>query len=206
MGKPIVLVEHMEEYPTRWLIAEYTEARDAVESLGGSLVVTGARDGVLQALLDREGVPWRWEHAWELCDRPGTIVLDLWAERDLEPWEAQAADCFVVGGIMGDYPPRGRGKLLAWMFDWSSARRLGSAQMSIHVAAWAAMMVRRGVRVNELPLVEGATVRVRGALGVIEIELPYAYPRGPGGEALVPERIRRVLEKGVVYDEETLLF
>ena len=203
--EPLIIVEHMEEYPTRWLLAEYRVAAREALSRGARFLVAGVRDGVLQALLDREGIPWAWEHSWEAYDVPGTIVLDLWAPRDLDPLEATTARVFVVGGIMGDHPPRGRGRLLAMSFDWASVRRLGPLQMSIHTSVWALLQVRSGVRVEDLPLVEGAEVEVEGPLGKYTVYLPFAYPRGPRGGAVVPEEIRRVLERGVVYDEEVLL-
>ncbi len=201
----MIVVEHMEEEPTRWLVAEYIEARDAALDAGLGFLVAGVRDPRLQSILSREGVDWSWEHSWELCDKPGTIVLDMWAERDLQPWEAEAADCIVVGGIMGDHPPRGRGRLLSWMFDWSSVRRLGPWQMSIHTAVWAAIMVARGVRVEDLPLAVGAEIEVEAGFGTVRVELPFAYPKGPDGRPVVPERIRKILARGVVYDEEVLL-
>ncbi len=198
-----IVIEHMEERPTRWLIAEYIEAAEEAGRLGFNIVFTGVRDPVLQSVLAREGLEWRFEHSWELYDTPRTVVLDLWAPRDLEPGEAESLDYYVIGGIMGDHPPRGRGRLLSWMFESAAKRRLGPYQMSIHVAAWAAAMVARGTPVDRLPVVYGASVRVRTPMGELEVELPYAYPRGPGGRGVVPERIRRVLEHGVLWDEDS---
>jgi len=203
---PRVVVEHMEDEPTRWLVAEYAEARDEAARRGASLLVAGVRDGRLQALLEREGVPWTWDHSWELCDVPGTIVLDMWARRDLDPGEASVARCFVVGGIMGDYPPRGRGRLLAWMFDWSSVRRMGPWQMSVHTAVWAALEVRAGTPVEALPLTYGVEVEVPAGLGSVSVSLPYAYPRGRDGKPRVPQRILGLLSRGIVYDEEVFSF
>jgi len=203
--KRYVLLEHMEEKPTRWLLAEYAEARDAARRAGMELVVTGAGDPVLQALLDREGIPWIPAHAWEVADRPGTIVLDMWAQQDLEPLEAGAACCFVVGGIMGDYPPRMRGILLSWAFDWASTRRMGREQMTIHTAVWAVGEIVSGVPVDQLPLGVGGVVEVETPLGRVEVELPYAYPLGEDGRPRVPERVARILSRGVLWDEEEML-
>lgn len=201
----VVLVEHMEEYPTRWLVAEYVEAWREAERAGLEFMVTGVRDPRLQSLLSRMGVPWSWEHSWQVYDRPGTIVLDLWADRDLDPLEAEVAEAFVIGGIMGDYPPRMRGVLLTSMFDWSSRRRLGERQMSIHTAAWAVAQVIHGARVEDLPLCENAVIRMGGGLFEAEIRLPFSYPCGADGKPRVPESIARILERGVVWDEEVTL-
>jgi len=201
-----VLIEHMEEKPTRWLLAEYAEAHEAAARAGMTLLVTGVRDPALQSLLSNMGIPWEEGHAWELADRPGTIVLDMWAARDLEPVEAGAACCFVVGGIMGDYPPRMRGALLTGMFDWASTRRMGREQMTIHTAVWAVGLVASGTPVNRLPLAVGGVVEVETPMGRVSVELPYAYPRGEDGRPRVPERVARILARGVVWDEEEALF
>ncbi|MCE4622392.1 MAG: hypothetical protein F7B19_03650 [Desulfurococcales archaeon] len=201
----VILVEHMEEYPTRWLVAEYIEAGREAAMAGLELIVTGVRDPRLQALLSKHGIPWTWEHSWDLYDNPKAIVLDLWAEKDLEPSEAQVAEAFVIGGIMGDHPPKMRGYLLSSQFDWASKRRLGPKQMSIHVTAWAVGQVRRGVRVGELNLCDRAVVRINAGFFETEIELPFAYPCDGEGRPRVPDRIVRLLENGVLWDEEVNL-
>ena len=207
MESPLVAVEHMEDHPTRWLVEEYVEAAREAARAGLGFVVTGVRDPRLQAILSKKGVEWEWRHSWELYDMPGTIVLDMWASRDLEVWEAQQAKAFVVGGIMGDYPPRGRGRLLSWMFDWASTRRLGEAQLSIHTSVWALAMVRGGVPVNRLPLCpEGASFEADLGFYRVEVTLPFAYPCGEDGSPRVPPRIRNLLARGIVWDEEVLSF
>lgn len=204
-GKPrVIIIEHMEEYPTRWLLEEYTVSHLEAERVGFHLVVAGVRDPRLQALLTRRRIAWVEEHSWEAVDRPGTIVLDMWAQKDLEPEEASAACCFVVGGIMGDHPPRRRGLQLSWRFDWASTRRMGQAQMTIHTAVWAVTAISRGTRVEDLPIGVGGTVEVETAMGTLTVELPYAYPIGEDGKPRVPERIARLLARGVVWDEEYL--
>lgn len=199
---PIIVVEHMEEYPSRWLVAEYAEAqRESVEA-GFDFTVAGVRDPALQSLLSRSGVPWVWEHSWILHDSPKTIVLDLWADRDLDPSEAAGGEVFVIGGIMGDHPPRMRGALLSNRFDWAARRRLGPRQMSIHVAAWAVVRVWMGERVDELKLCDSARVSVDAGLYTVEVELPFAYPCGGDGRPRVPGRIVELLARGVLWDED----
>ena len=202
----LVVIEHMEEHPTRWLIAEYAVARDEAVEAGLDLVVTGVRDPAAQALLDAEGIKWRWEHSWELYDNPKSIVLDLWAERDLQPWEAATAEAFIVGGIMGDHPPRMRGILLSAMFDWASKRRLGASQMSIHTAVWAALQVRRGIGVDRLNLCEKGEFTLETPLYQVTITLPFSYPCNGEGKPIIPGRIRALLARGVLWDKETIHF
>lgn len=198
----MILIEHMEEYPSRWLIAEYIEALEEARRAGHELLVTGVRDPRLQSLLNRYRVPWSWEHSWELYDTPKTIVLDLWAGQDLQPDEAVAAEAFVIGGIMGDHPPRMRGYLLTSRFNWAARRRLGPKQMSIHVATWAVIQVGEGKMLGELEFCDENTLRVDTGLHEVQIELPFAYPCDDRGKPRIPERIIRLLENGVLWDEE----
>jgi len=201
LREPVIVVEHMEGGGSRWLVEEYVEAFESVNGLGLRFVVSGVRDHVLGAVLSRRGVPWVWEHAWELGCRDPVIVLDMRAPRVLEPWEARAASCLVVGGIMGDHPPRGRGMLLVWGFPGASVRSLGEMQMSVHTASVVAAMIARRRRLVDIGLVGPGRFTIRGPLGEIEVELPYAYLAGRDGSPVVPERIRRVLERGVMWDE-----
>lgn len=200
LRRPYILVEHMEEEPTRWLLAEYVEAYEEARRRGVPLAVSGVEDPRLAALLSRRGIPWTRLHSWELpCPGPA-IVLDLWAEETLKPWEARAAGCHVIGGIMGDHPPRGRGRLLSLRHTGAISRNLGRAQLSIHTAVWAVLEVMGGAKVSSLPLAGPGKVSIRTPLGSVEVELPYAYP-ARRGRPVVPERIRRVLERGVFWDE-----
>ncbi len=198
---PLIVVEHMEELPTRWLLSEYEEAYEEAEKHGLQLIIAGVREESLQALLWRRGIPFTHRSSWELQCRPPVIVLDLRAEKRLEPWEASSSTCLIVGGIMGDYPPRGRGRLLLMRHPGAVARNLGPEQMSIHTAVWAASEVATGRRVTELRLAGPGRFSIRSLLGEIEVELPFAYPADEDGRPIVPGRVKKVLERGVLWDE-----
>ena len=206
LGRALVVIEHLEEYPSRWLVAEYLEAfREAARS-NLQLLITGVIDPRLQAILNSLRVGWVREHSWELYDIPGTIILDMWAARDLTPVEAINANVFIIGGIMGDYPPRGRGRLLSSHFDWASIRRLGDRQMSIHTSTWALARIRDGVDVSQLPLCsEDASIVLDNGLMEFEVRLPFAYPCDIHGRPRVPQRILELLSRGVVWEEEFLM-
>ncbi|MCE4628269.1 MAG: hypothetical protein F7C34_03870 [Desulfurococcales archaeon] len=197
---PWIVVEYMEEYPSRWLVEEIAEAYWSARAHGLGFLVSNAWDPRLVALLERRGIPYNSRPASALGCEP-SIVLDMRARRRLEPWEAGAAECLVVGGIMGDYPPRGRGLLLVYSLPGAAVRSLGPEQMSIHTAAKVAALIARGRRLDEIRLAGPGRFTVETPLGTVEVELPYAYTLGPDGRPEVPERVRRVLERGVLWEE-----
>ena len=199
-GARLVVIENLEWWPTRWLLAEYSEASEASREMGYRLLVTGAENPVLQAALQKRGVeavPWR---GYRL-DSPRCILLDLEAKKPLEPWEALSADCIVVGGIMGDHPPRGRTRLLRLVYRSAARRHLGPHQFSVDGAVKVALLIASGLRLDEVPVTVGVSFEVEAGLGTVEVELPYAYPLR-GGKPWIAKEVVSLLSRGIVYDEE----
>ena len=195
----MVLIEHMER-ASRWVQEEYLEAARVAYNLGWSLMVTGVIDPVDQAILASRGLKVTPIHAWEICDTPKTIVLDLWARRDLEPWEAKVAECFVVGGIMGDYPPRRRGLILSAMFDWAARRRLGEGQLSVDGTVKVLTMVWSGLRLGEIRFTDSPSMEVNTPMGSIVVTLPFRYPLKDEKPWISPG-LARLLASGLAWDE-----
>ena len=94
----LVLIEHMEDHVSRWVLEEYIESSRVLEGTGIRLTVTGVNNDYDYSVLSSHGINVSRMHAWELCDDPKTIVLDLWASRDLSLHELLVTECFVVGG------------------------------------------------------------------------------------------------------------
>ena len=192
----------MEAEATRWVVEEYLEvARMALEA-GVEPVFCGVDNPLLEAPLRRAGARVCREPGWLHYNTPKTIVLDPAAPARLEPWEAQAADYIVVGGIMGDHPPRGRTYLVSAMYTSAARRNLGPHQLSVDGAAYVALQVARGATLDEVPLAVGATLEVETPMGTLEVELPYAYPAGPDGKPRIAPGVKRLLERGILWDEQ----
>ena len=201
--RPLIAVHVLEEKPSRWLVEEIVESCRFASLRGLGFKAVNVVDPRLQAELARRGVPWSWGYVDAL--RGNCILLDLRAERRLEPWEAAAAEAIIVGGIMGDNPPRGRTYILASQYYTGCARRsLGPAQLSIDGAVKVASLVAGGTSLDEIEVVEGLTVEVETPLGRVEVELPFGYPRYKGS-LLKPAFLEELLSRGILWDEETLL-
>lgn len=200
---PLIIVEVLEAKATRWLLEELVESYLFASSAGLDLLVSNVRIAELQAMLTRRGVPWTWDDGYSF-DSPKCILLDLKAPRTLEPWEASAAECIVVGGIMGDHPPRGRTYLLAsQVYRYSAKRRLVELQLTIEGAVKVASLVARGIPMDEIEFVYPLEIDIETPLGSARVELPYAYPSYKG-KLLAPRWLPELLARGVTWDEETI--
>ncbi|MEB3851238.1 MAG: hypothetical protein LRS49_01475 [Desulfurococcales archaeon] len=194
------MVEHMEEGVSRWMLEEYLEAARAASEAGAELLVANASDPTVYATLRAAGLRvWRWS-ACRLLDRPDTVLLDPAAPRRLEPWEASLARAILVGGIMGDHPPRGRTRLLSWRCPSAAKRNLGPHQLSIDGAVKVALEVAGGRSLDEVELAVSPRIEVETPMGPVEVELPYAYPLR-GGRPWVAEGVARLLAGGIMWDE-----
>ncbi len=196
----IVAIEHMEDGMSRWMLEEYKEAARVARSMGWSLVITGVADQRVQALLTRAGIPHTSQPACRMLRGRLSILLDPEASKPLEPWEAHAAQALVIGGIMGDHPPRGRTRLLTHTCPGAARRHLGPHQLSIDGALKVAALIARGARLREIPLAVAPVVEVETPLGRVEIELPFAYPLREGRPWIAPGVVE-LLRRGIMWDE-----
>lgn len=192
----IIIIENLEEVPGRWIAEEYAEAHRVARERGHKLIVSGRIPEALEAMIRREGVEIGDGRAY---NRPDAILLDLWAPRRLEPWEAQAANAFIVGGILGDHPPRGRTALIYDLYPYAARRNLGREQLSVDGAVKVLLEVLSGKSLDEIELVVRPTFKVR-TLMEIEITLPFAYPL-KDGKVWISEKLLRMLERGLTWEE-----
>ena len=199
-GGNLILIEHLEGRVSRWVLEEYLESSRVALDYGLSLIVTGVRDAVDYSRLSVYGLNVSGRHAWEICDLPGSIVLDLWASKDLDPVEVYSARCFIIGGIMGDQPPRGRGLLLTRNFDWASFRRLGSRQLSVDGVVKVLALMSEGRGLDDIKFIDNPVFEVDTGYGVVEVELPFTYPVR-GGRPWVSGGLVRLLSRGILWEE-----
>ncbi len=195
------MIEHLEEYLSKWVLAEYRNARRIV---GGRLVITNAgrccdelravASCYSESIAELEGI------LYSSQDR--LIVLDPQAEKPLEPSEARNAEAIVVGGILGDHPPRGRTrKLLSSKLPRALKRHLGPYQLSIDGAVYVASKIIEGRTLNEIPLKLNPRIEIdMGEYGTVEVELPFAYPI-VDGKPLIAAELLEHLTAGLGLEE-----
>jgi len=186
----LFVIEHLEPRLSRWVLIEYEHASMIVGK--ENLVFTNVKRGF--KTLQRLGRVYR-ESATEVFDREDTIVLDPKAEELLEPPDFDCARTVVVGGILGDHPPRGRTfSLITTKMKRARAKSLGNCQFSIDGAIYMALKVASGVKLSEIPVANSLTLKC----GDLEIRLPFCYPLVNSRPVISPKLIDYLLRTDIV--------
>ncbi len=186
-----IVIEHLEDHYSPWLIYEYIHAAQVSRC---RIIYTNIGDTRVARILSRYGEVYS-QHAWEVLPRESIMVLDPNAEETLSSREAGAYN-LLIGGILGDYPPRGRTRELLTEPLGLPARSIGEGQYSIDGAVYVACQLQMGMELREIRYIDGLTVK--GADH--EVHLPYRYPVVEGRPLLSPV-IRRILEVEGVFSE-----
>ncbi|WP_440059834.1 hypothetical protein ACSU1N_01335 [Thermogladius sp. 4427co] len=184
MEGPRIVIEHLEEGLTPWLILEY---RHASLIAGSNRIIFTNVPGKYRRLLAQYGTVME-ESVVELVRRKvfppdKTIILDPRAEKALEYGELSSASYVVVGGILGDHPPRGRTyQYITSKLPGCPARNIGDKQFSIDGTVYYVMYMLRNRGVQGLEFVDGVTIETEYG----SVYLPYRYPALGGRPLLAP--------------------
>ncbi len=199
-GRVDFVIEHLEPRVSTWVLLEYAHAASIVGR--DALVVTNVPGEGRERLRDAGLRLVYGESVADLYEPERLVVLDLKAEEPLRPADILGVDAIVVGGIMGDHPPKGRTwRLLTSRLRGARVRHLGLGQLSVDGAIYVAHMVSRGVELGLIPLVEGVRISWKAPLGLEqEVFLPFTYPL-VGGKPLLAPGLEEYLRRGAVYEE-----
>lgn len=173
-----IVVEHLEPVLSPWVFLEYKHAASVI----GNLLVTNVKNERERACLEPFAVAVR-ESVKEITELGEILVLDPQARVPLSPEDFKRCRYVVVGGIMGDFPPKGRTRKLLTERLGVEARTLGPCQLSVDGAAYVAWRVAQGEPLERVRVALGLTLKQ----GSLEVQLPYCYP---------------VSEEGVVFSRE----
>ncbi len=203
----LFVIEHLEPRLSKWMLLEYRHASEIVGR--DNLVITNA--GGFKEKLKNLGIVFNESIADILGSKityRKAIVLDPKAEKLLEPNDIVDDTVIIVGGIMGDHPPKGRTwtLLTAKLLGKAVPRSLGPYQFSIDGAVYMAYQVVLGRRISEIEIVYDIEVEVPSPIrGVTHsIRLPYAYPVVNGKPLLAPGLLD-YLKYHIQLEEEELL-
>lgn len=199
----IILIENFENEASRWILTEYREVIRVSKKENVPVIFSNVKDPILRAMLEKEGATVIYEEGWKNFNLSNSIVLDPQAGRVLEPWELDVACCVVIGGIMGDHPPRGRTYIISSYYTNAAKRNIGPYQFSVDGTVKIVLKMLRGYRLNEIGTVgPPITLKLRGPLGdEMEVELPYIYPARPDGSPDISKDLVKLLERGIMWDE-----
>ena len=190
----LVVVEHLEPCVSPWLLSEYSYV---VEVFGKGVLFTNVRSRRARELLKGLGAEVEEASVVELVRRGAVsrpLVLDPRAPEELRPTDVRDSDAVIIGGIMGEHPPRGRTfrEITLKLPRGTASRNLGRYQLTIAGAAYVLRKVAEGVELKQLDIRFGLKFSIK--LGDYEavVELPYAFPY-EGGRPVLPRNYLEVV-------------
>ncbi len=198
----LLIVDNWEERLSPWLLSEY---RFVADLFRGSVVFTNVVcEEMLQALRPlAEATSKSVREFLATNDIPlsKVLVLDPAAEEELSPEDLGKVNVVVIGGIMGDHPPKRRTReLITSRLPGALARNLGREQLTIAGAAYVLKKVSEGYALKDLDLRFGLTVRLNVLNADVEIFLPYAFPYEWGKPVLPKDYLKIVAMRSLYYE------
>ncbi len=180
-----IAIEHLEPVYSLWLIYEYINASRFQR---GGIAYTNIGNPRVRRILSRYGYVYK-ERIGDIVDKERLIILDPNAEKDIE-YNEIGDKILVIGGILGDNPPRGRTEKLLWSrYRGAIRRRMGIGQMSIDSSVYVASKILEGYSLNDIDFIEGLTIET----DLDVIILPYRYPL-ENGEPIISPVIRKIIQ------------
>jgi len=192
------IIEVCEPFISNWLLLEIKHSSIIVGK--DKLLITNIKENYVQYLSKYGKVS-----SSSIIDlkhfHDKIIILDPLADLTLTPEEA-SNHILVIGGILGDDPPRGRTfKYITSKLPNCKARNLGKKQFSIDGAIYVAKLINEGKKLEEIPTMENLVINVDE---FHEIILPYVYPL-VNNKPLISDELIEYLKYYIEEDEEMLL-
>jgi len=198
--KPIFVIEHLEPKTGKWLLFEYEHASEIVGK--NRLLFTNVKRKSDRLKLSKFGAVEQ-KSAAEIFNHAKVVILDPKAELPLKPEDFIGKEAVVIGGILGDHPPKGRtSKLLTSRFPSAAVRNIGKSQFSIDGAVYVAKLVSEGTPLEAIPIQKGLSLKLN-QFG--EVYLPYAYPLHDGKPVISQKLVAYLLSNEILADEEKML-
>ncbi len=103
-------------------------------------------------------------------------LLDPKAKKTLIPKETKKFNYFIFGGILGDFPERGRTKkYLTSKMKNVEVRNLTSKQMPTDTAVLVTKLISKGTAINKIKFIDSPTLVIKRGDIQEEVNLPYRY-------------------------------
>jgi ribosome biogenesis SPOUT family RNA methylase Rps3 len=166
--KQIIVIEHLEPHVWPWCVIEY---KNIAKNIGKSnLWFTNVKEKSSQ--LKKLGKVSK--DSILNIKLESVCVLDPDAKKTLTPKEAKKYKYFIVGGILGDYPPKKRTKVeLTKKLKYACARNMGKKQFSTDNAVYVLDKIIKGTPLNKMKFQNKLNIKLNE---IESIELPYYYP------------------------------
>ncbi len=177
------VVEHLEPCISPWMLSEYAYLSKLFK---GRVIFTDVENLGDAEILKRYG---------EVFNE------DLRAGKPLSKEELIQADAAVVGGIMGDHPPRGRTeKLITSKAKHLKTRNLGKGRLTIAGVAYILKEVEGGEELEDIEVGEGTQIAVQIKDVEVIVELPYTSPL-KDGKPVLPDDYADIIARKISVDD-----
>jgi ribosome biogenesis SPOUT family RNA methylase Rps3 len=199
MVKLAFVIEHLEREIGKWLLFEYEHVSEIVGK--NHLLFANVKKENEKYALSKLGAVEK-KSATEVFNPEKVVVLDPKAELPLKPEDFAGKEAVIIGGILGDHPPKGRtSQLLTRRFPRAVVRNIGRWQFTIDGAVYVAKLVSKGKLLETIPVTKGLALRLN-EYG--EVYLPYAYPLKNGKPVISQKLVAYLCSDENVKDEEKL--
>ncbi len=178
------IVEHLEPELFEWCLIEYKHISKIVGK--NDLIFTNVKKG--KNKLIKYGKVYS-ESVSKLNLR-NACILDPSAGKTLS--KKDNFDYIILGGILGDYPPKKRTKKELSSKLKFPARNLGRHQFSTDNAAYVALQLLKGKKLSDLKFQSGIEVRLNK---VESVELPFRYVIVSNKPLMSKELVRHLKER-----------
>jgi len=197
-----VVVEHLEECLFPWLMCEYSYV---VKLFKNSVLFTNVKSLRAQRALKELGADVVEVSVVDLVASSSLrhpIILDPKARETLSLSDLVSADSVIIGGIMGEHPPKGRTfrEITSRLTSRAKVRNLGKFQLTIAGAAYVLKRVMEGARLESLDIRFGLEFTVPVGKYEVTIELPYAFPYEEGRPVLPENYLETIAKRSLAYE------
>lgn len=202
-----VVVEHLEECLSPWLMSEYDYVVKLFKDSGKRVLFTNVKSPRAQKALSELGADVTESSVVDLVASNSIrhpVVLDPRAREALSREDLASTDAVIIGGIMGGHPPRGRTfcEITSKLYPRARARNLGKYQLTIAGAAYVLKRVAEGIKLESLDIRFGLKFAVLIGSYEVTVELPYAFPYENGRLVLPENYVEIVAKRSIVYESK----
>lgn len=184
--KPIYIIEHLEPELGQWCLFEYERISQIVgkENLWFTNIKEENTELTKLGTVKRESV--KTMHLKDAC------VLDPEAPTLLTPENVKSYQYIIIGGILGDYPPKKRTrKELTQFVKGADAYNIGKRQFSTDNAVYIVDQILKGEEFKDIKTKYKISIPVDD---IASIDLPYCYPLDQKGNPLLSPKLIHYLK------------
>lgn len=184
--KPIYIIEHLEPELGQWCMFEYERISEIVgkDNLWFTNIAKSTKELEALGTVKKESV--------RTLKLTNACVLDAEASTRLTPQNVQRYQYIIIGGILGDYPPKKRTKKeLTQFIPHAHAYNIGKKQFSTDNAVYVVDQIVKGTPLAKIRTQYKISIPLDA---IASIDLPYCYPLDKQGNPLMSPKLLHYLK------------